>query len=224
MSKRTALRPTPPTPDSGSSSQLPVTYLSAIPAGVLAGARLIGFATGVVVPAGVLSQLGYGAYNFHPGPPAYPGLCPAQLAVYDAATEFGVTAHKMVARVDAGPIVGTILFPVRPGSNVHDVELAAFTRLMQLFWQLAPLLADDPEPLGDLPLAWGTRRSSRRTLRTMCEIPLDIAAYELDRRIGAFGQTPFDIVPTITLHGYRFRLVPEIAERTAEQQPLAATG
>lgn len=130
----------------------------------------------------------------------------------------------MVARVDAGAIVGAVLFQVRPGASVHDVELAAFTHLVQLFWQLAPLLVDDPEPLRDLPLAWGTRRSSRRSLRAMCDIPPDIDAHELDRRIAAFGQTPFDIAPMITLHGHRFRLVPDIVDQPHEARPLAAIG
>jgi hypothetical protein len=43
-------------------------HLATVPEAVLSRARLIAFATDVIVPASVLKVLGYGAYNFHPGP------------------------------------------------------------------------------------------------------------------------------------------------------------
>ena len=69
-------------------------------------ARLIAFVTPVIVPAQILAALGFGAYNFHPGPPHYPGWVPSHFAIYDKAENFGATAHAMIERVDAGPIVG----------------------------------------------------------------------------------------------------------------------
>ena len=47
-----------------------LTELNALTPQTLARARLIAYATSVIVPAHVLDQLGYGAYNFHPGPPS----------------------------------------------------------------------------------------------------------------------------------------------------------
>jgi hypothetical protein len=47
--------------------------LEAFEQSVLARARLVAFVTSVVVPARILGALGFGAYNFHPGPPHYPG-------------------------------------------------------------------------------------------------------------------------------------------------------
>jgi methionyl-tRNA formyltransferase len=48
--------------------------LDALTPDELARARLIAFSTDVIVPLRILDALGYGAYNFHPGPPNYPGL------------------------------------------------------------------------------------------------------------------------------------------------------
>ncbi|MSO72748.1 MAG: hypothetical protein EXQ84_03955 [Rhodospirillaceae bacterium] len=67
--------------------------------------RLISFGSGVIVPAAVLARLSGTAYNFHPGPPAYPGIFPSVFALYDGATRFGVTLHEMKPEVDSGPIV-----------------------------------------------------------------------------------------------------------------------
>src|SRR6202046_3675211 len=86
--------------------------LHALDSGLLSRARLIAFVTAEIVPPSVLARLGYGAFNFHPGPPSYPGWAPAHFALYDQATEFGVTAHVMVEQVDAGPIVDVAVFPI----------------------------------------------------------------------------------------------------------------
>ena len=40
---------------------------------VLERARLISFVTAIIVPQNILARLGYGAFNFHPGPPRDPG-------------------------------------------------------------------------------------------------------------------------------------------------------
>src|ERR1700676_3081649 len=99
---------------------------------VLRRARLIAFTTNVIVPQKVLDQLGYGAYNFHPGPPQYPGWAPAHFALYDRATEFGVTLHVMVERVDAGPIIDVAPFPIPADLGVGGLAELAYAHLAQL--------------------------------------------------------------------------------------------
>src|SRR5450755_2903051 len=63
--------------------------LAALNADVLERARLIDFMTPEIVSNSILARLGYGAFNFHPGPPSYPGWAPAHFALYERATEFG---------------------------------------------------------------------------------------------------------------------------------------
>ena len=46
--------------------------LTALDSGLLARSRLIAFVTGEIVPVSILNRLGFGAFNFHPGPPSYP--------------------------------------------------------------------------------------------------------------------------------------------------------
>jgi methionyl-tRNA formyltransferase len=153
------------------------------------------------------ARLGYGAYNFHPSPPDYPGLAPAQFAIYDRAAEFGATAHLMVEKVDAGPIIDAARFPIPPGITVFGLEGLAHAHLARLFWELSRRLARQATPLPRIPVRWGERRSSRRLYRAVCAIPLDIAKEELDRRVRAFGHNHFGLLPTITLHGIEFRAV-----------------
>jgi methionyl-tRNA formyltransferase len=181
--------------------------LAAFDAALLSRARLIAFATPVIVPPHILNALGYGAYNFHPGPPQYPGWAPAHFALYEQAVEFGATVHAMVERVDSGPIVDAALFPIPPDIGVLGLEGLAYAHLAQLFWKLAKKLATQAEPLPQQPLQWSPRKYSSRAYHAICDIPLDITKEELDRRMRVFGGNHWGMAPTIHVHGVAFRAV-----------------
>jgi len=181
--------------------------LAAIEPQWLQRARLIAFTTPVIVPPETLDQLGFGAYNFHPGSPQYPGWAPAHFALYDEAKEFGGTVHRMIRRVDAGPIVDVEMFEIPAGITVSGLEELAYTKLVQIFWRLAGNLATQSEPLVERAMRWGTQRSSQRSYRDLCDIPLTIPKDELQRRLKVFGADHHGIVPTVRLHGFPFRAV-----------------
>jgi methionyl-tRNA formyltransferase len=189
--------------------------LAALNPDLLPRARLIAFVTAEIVPESILTRLGYGAFNFHPGPPSYPGWAPAHFALYNRATEFGATVHVMIAQVDAGPIVDVVLFPIPADISVLGLEGLAYARLAQLFWRMSKSLATDAEPPPTLPLKWGSKKYSRRVYRAICDIPLDISKDELERRIRVFGDNHFGMSPTINLHGIEFRAVTPPSGQTA---------
>ncbi|SHG22337.1 formyltransferase family protein [Bradyrhizobium erythrophlei] len=181
--------------------------LAALDSDLLERARLIAFVTPEIVSKRILAKLGYGAINFHPGPPDYPGWAPSHFALYERATEFGVTVHIMVEQVDAGPIIDVARFPVPRDISVLGLEGLAYAHLAQQFWRMAKSLATDPKLPPVLAIEWGSRKYSRRAYRAMCDIPLDILKDELDRRLKVFGGNHFGISPTINLHGIEFRAV-----------------
>jgi methionyl-tRNA formyltransferase len=137
---------------------------------LLARARLIGFVTPVVVPKRILDALGFGAYNFHPGPPEYPGWLPAFFAIHDRESYFGATAHIMIERVDAGPIVGVERFRIPPHVGFAELEQLVYIEIARLFWKLAPALAANAEPLEELPVMWSGRKGTRRMHAALCDI------------------------------------------------------
>jgi methionyl-tRNA formyltransferase len=157
--------------------------LAALDGNLLARSRLISFVTPVIVPGDILHRLGYGAFNFHPGPPEYPGWAPAHFALYHRETRFGATAHVMVEQVDAGPIVGVARFSIPSDMAVLALEGLAYAHLARLFWSMAERLACDPAPPQALAIAWGARKYSRRAYRDLCDIPPDIRKDDLDRRL-----------------------------------------
>jgi methionyl-tRNA formyltransferase len=183
---------------------------------ILQRARLIAFTTPVIVPAFILSQLRYGAYNFHPGPPEYPGWAPAHFALYEGATEFGVTAHAMVEKVDAGAIIQVDRFAIPAESSVVALEGLAYAHLGRLLWLSAKAMATQAEPFAELPIRWGQRKNTRRGYAAICDIPLDISKEDLHRRLEIFGENHFGIAPAIKLHGVEFRAV----RRELELKPV----
>jgi methionyl-tRNA formyltransferase len=163
--------------------------LAALAPELLSQARLVAFATPIIVPSKVLDRLGFGAYNFHPASPDFPGWAPAHFAVYHQATQFGATAHVMTERVDAGPIVDVELFSVPQDISVGDLQRLAYSSLARLFWRQAKNLATQPEPLAELSIRWSGQKTSRSCYAAMCDVPSDISSDERMRRIKAFGDT-----------------------------------
>jgi methionyl-tRNA formyltransferase len=181
--------------------------LAALGTDILHRARLIAFSSPVIVPPSVLAALGHGAYNFHPGPPEYPGWAPAHFALYEGATEFGATAHAMTARIDSGPIIDVARFAIPANIGVLGLEGLAYANLALLYWGLAKRLATDSAPLPVGTLGWSAKKNSRRAYRAICDIPLDISKEELERRLKIFGGNHFGVAPAIHLHGVEFRAV-----------------
>ncbi len=195
--------------------------LDALAPDELARARLIAFSTDVIVPPRILDALGYGAYNFHPGPPNYPGWGPAHFAVYDQVATFGVTAHVMLERVDAGPIVGVEMFCVPPNTTAQRLEQMAFVALARIFWNLAGSLTR-AEALATLPVTWRGRKTTRRLYEELRAVPPTVAKDDLDRRVATFGNRDDDDGLTVTLHGHTFRYVPPPADPQIETAEMLA--
>jgi len=150
-------------------------------------ARLISFCSSVIVRPEILSLFNRPAYNFHPGPPTYPGVYSANFAVYEGATRFGATAHVMTDKVDGGPIVGVDWFDVPDGISSERLEERAFTHLFQLFMKLAPALVD---PSQDLPLTeekWSGPTRTTKEFEELSNPPAVMSEDERRLRERAFG-------------------------------------
>jgi len=130
-------------------------------------ARLVGFFTGVLVPRRYLAALRGVPVNFHPGTPDYPGKHSLAFALHDRAPEFGVTAHVMVPKVDAGPIVAVSRFTVPDGSPEAWLRYRTFRSGFALFRRLLPGLLG-PDDLPVLPDAgWGDRDCSESAFQRL---------------------------------------------------------
>jgi len=167
--------------------------------------RLVAFTTNIVVPGRYIAACDLGAYNFHPGPPSYPGVYPESFAVWEGAARFGATAHHMIQKVDAGPIVASEWFDVAPHWGRMHVATLAFQALVRIFARLAPHLANAEMPLPASREEWTGATRFRKEFEAMCRLPSDIDAAAYAKRYRAFGEGPFHDL-YVEIHGHRYKL------------------
>lgn len=153
----------------------------------LSGARLIAFCTGIVVPEAVLKAFPGPSYNFHPGPPTFPGSHASGFAIYEGAEQFGVTAHVMEKRVDEGAIIGVEWFDLPGGVKYVELEVLAYKALIGMFKRLAGPLAESDGPLTPIAEAWSGRKRTKREVEAMKDLPDDVSEDEVRLRYRAFG-------------------------------------
>ena len=192
--------------------------LDAIEPRLLRRARLLAFLTSVIVPQRILERLGYGAYNFHPGPPNYPGWVPSHFAVYDAGDRF--RRHRACDDRASRRRTDRRCRAVRHSAGhrrVRPRETGVYGEPARLIWRLAPALATQREPLEPLPIRLVRAAQHAPLYEAMCDIPPDISA----RRIGApnrrLRRRPFRHPPD--RHGER----PRVPLREVEGRKLADT-
>ncbi|MGD9538562.1 MAG: formyltransferase family protein [Alphaproteobacteria bacterium] len=150
----------------------------------LDGEVLVAFATGVIVPKDVLDRVRV-AYNFHPASPQYPGRDPHHWAIYEKADSFGATCHIMTERVDEGPIVRVVRFPVLPGTRPHQLCRMAEQAAFSLYRELSPTLLDgSAAPNGE---AWCGVKRTRSDFNKICELHPDINESEFRLRYFSFS-------------------------------------
>ncbi|MBT4741271.1 MAG: hypothetical protein HOH20_04230 [Rhodospirillaceae bacterium] len=167
--------------------------------------RLAAFCSGIIVPPGILSRIDAGAYNFHPGPPEYPGLFPSCFAIYEDAETFGATAHLMTDKIDKGEIVGVEHFAMQKDSDRMTLDKMALECVLQLYHRLLPHLVKLDAPITPSGEVWLGRPRSTKDFKALCELPDDVTADEFDKRYRAVGEGPNHAL-TITLFGQRFKL------------------
>ncbi|MBL4692881.1 MAG: hypothetical protein JKY92_06075 [Magnetovibrio sp.] len=167
--------------------------------------RILSFGSDIIVPDSVLKRLDCGAYNFHPGPPTYPGRFPSSFFLFDKGTQFGSTVHEMIAKVDRGAIIAVDWFEVPPNMDCVTLNIMSFQSLFAMFSALAPSLASRQEPFDHSDEVWQGRTTTQKNFDDLCRMPSDVNPEEFQRRYRAVGEGP-DHALEITLHGHRFRL------------------
>lgn len=169
------------------------------------GDYLISYLSRWVVPAKLLASTRKAALNFHPGPPAYPGIGCFSYALYDGLTEYGVTCHHMTERVDSGPIVAVRSFPILGTDDLDSLILKAYDVQLALFRDMLARLSSG-EALPQSELRWTRAPILRREFDELGIITLDMPREEVSRRLRAMSGQAWR--PTLEFHGHVFEHKP----------------
>ncbi|MGC8857313.1 MAG: formyltransferase family protein [Anaerolineae bacterium] len=169
------------------------------------GDYIISYLSRWVVPAELLRRARRAAINFHPASPEYPGIGCNNFALYEGATEYGVTCHHMAEKVDTGAIIAVRRFPVYPQDDVASLLQRTYEHQIELFFEIVGLLAEGKE----LPVSsekWTRPPFTRKQFNELFRITPEMSPEEIARRIRAVSFEQWQ--PYIELHGFRFEYKP----------------
>jgi methionyl-tRNA formyltransferase len=158
-----------------------------------------------VVPAALLARAQRAAINFHPASPHYPGIGCNNFALYENATEYGVTCHHMAPQVDAGEIIAVRRFPVLPEDTVASLLQRTYEHQIALFMEIAGEIAQG-KPLPVSGESWTRRPFTRKEFDALFRITPEMTREEIARRIRALSYDRFQ--PYVEVGGFRFEYVP----------------
>ncbi|MBT5559958.1 MAG: hypothetical protein HOJ88_08690 [Proteobacteria bacterium] len=159
-----------------------------------------------VLPAIIIEKARVAAINFHPASPDYPGIGCNNFALYEGATEFGVTCHYMANRVDTGNIVAVKRFPVYSKDDVCSLLKRTYDCQLDLFREILALILSG-RSLPNSNETWSREPFTREELNDLALISPDMNKDEISRRVRATNYREFR--PCVELAGYVFELVSE---------------
>jgi len=148
------------------------------------GDLFISYLSQWIIPGAVLQKARWGAINFHPGTPEYPGIGCTNFAVYNKEKEFGITCHHMLAKVDSGPIIAVKRFPVFEKDTVYSITQRCYTEIQHLFYELVNSILSN-QPLPQSSEIWKRKPYTRKQLNKLCELTPDMDKEEIALRIKA---------------------------------------
>jgi methionyl-tRNA formyltransferase len=133
--------------------------------------------------------------NFHDGLlPNYRGVAATGWSIYRGESESGFTFHRMVERVDRGPIVVQGLVQIGADEDCAQVEFAKTQQARRQLDDLFDRLAAGNGDVEQSESGSSFSRAELRAIRTV-EQPQALAEADLHRRVRSFGSVD------LSLHG-----------------------
>ncbi|KZZ76580.1 hypothetical protein A3766_13440 [Oleiphilus sp. HI0132] len=170
------------------------------------GDLIISYLSRWVVPEWLIKRAKVAAINFHPAPPSYPGIGCNNFALYNDEAVYGITCHHMENTVDTGKIIAVKEFPLLPSDTVSTLLPRLYDHQLSLFYDVI----GDALSKGEFQKSerkWERTPYTRNEFEELFNIDVNMSESEVDNRIRAVSYGDFQ--PYITLHGKKFRYLPE---------------
>lgn len=145
-----------------------------------------------LVHEAVLGAPRLGSFNLHPGPlPEYAGLSAPSWAIYNGERGHGVTLHRMVARVDAGPIAYGRRFEITERDTGLSVSVACVRHGLPLVEELLAAAERGPSSIPEHEQDLSLRRYYPRTGPHGGRLPWGLPARRVVDFVRACDYAPF---------------------------------
>lgn len=162
-----------------------------------------------ILPQSTIDAATQAAINFHPAPSDFRGRGCLNFALYEDASEYGVTAHIIETKVDSGAILRCDRFPILPGDGVDSLLQRSHHYLLSAFYEIVGGIASGGRAYVDALLHgfnenWAGPLYKLSHLDNLQFLDAGASAEEMARVIRATHTATF---PTqLVLNGQRFEL------------------
>jgi methionyl-tRNA formyltransferase len=148
------------------------------------GDLIVSFISSWIYPQKLLDNASVAAINFHPGSPDYPGTGCTNFAVYEGASQYGITCHHMKATVDSGNIIQVKRFKLSKEDTVYQITQRCYQLIEESFYEIMNLILEGaPLPLTNE--SWTRKPFTRKQLDELCYIRPEMSEEEINKRIKA---------------------------------------
>jgi methionyl-tRNA formyltransferase len=131
--------------------------------GALRPSIIYSFSYRHLIPESVLELASHGAFNLHPSLlPAYRGRAPVNWVLVNGERETGVTLHHMVARADAGDIVGQRAVAIDDSDNALTLYRKLVPLGVELIDEMHPKIVAGTAPRRKMDIAKGSYFGRRK--------------------------------------------------------------
>ena len=160
-----------------------------------------------ILPNSLLESTKYFNINFHPGSPKYPGSGGINLALLNGDSEFGVTAHLMDEKVDAGLIIEYRNFKVKKSDNLISLLERTHDFLFCMFVELTTRLSERgnqyiQENLKKNQHQWSNKKTKISEIDGLQIISPNISKSELEKRLRSLNHPNFPL--EVIIHNSKF--------------------
>ena len=162
-----------------------------------------------ILPKFLLDSTKHFNINFHPGSPKYPGSGGINLALLNGDKEFGVTAHLMDEKVDAGQIIECRNFNIKDSDDLLILLDRTHDFLFCLFLELTTKLSEHGnqfinESIKNNCYAWSEKKTNISEIDKLQTISANISKSELENRIRSLNHPNFPL--EVNIHDYVFTI------------------
>ena len=167
------------------------------------GDYIISYLSRWIIPEYLINKAKIAAINFHPAPPSYPGVGCNNFALYENASEYGVTCHHIAKKVDTGKIIAVKRFPLFQTDDVSTLLSRTYDFQLTLFYEIIGKMLNDEK----LPVSndeWERKPYTRNEFNELCKISPEMDSIEIYKRIRATNFKQFK--PTVNIGEYMFEL------------------
>jgi methionyl-tRNA formyltransferase len=133
-----------------------------------------------------------GTFNLHPGPlPRYAGLNAVSWAIFRGEQDYGVTVHRIDAKIDSGPIAYQTWFPLEAQDTALSLSLKCAREGITLMLRLLEVAATRPESIPAIPQDLALRQYFGREVPEQGRISWEWPASKVINFVRACDYFPF---------------------------------